>query len=67
MSDKRSNPKVCGRCARVSKSDIERKFCPVTSSRIMYNKPAVKCIFFVEDEEALRNGFKRRGGNDVFM
>ena len=58
MSDKRLHPKVCGRCARIDKVDLERKFCPVTANGIYHNKPAGSCKFFVEDEDDA--GGKRR-------
>lgn len=66
MSDKRFRPKVCGRCARVSPADVERNFCPVTSARIRHNKPAESCRFFVEDEDCVGDGRRRRRDEDVF-
>lgn len=65
MSDKRARRKTCGRCARVSKRDLGRRFCPVTAKGIYENKPAESCRFYVEDEE-LRDCGSRRKGDDVF-
>lgn len=62
MSDRRYNTHVCGRCARISKRDMERKHCPITLAHIFPNRPADSCGFFVEDEE--RRGDRRRGRRD---
>lgn len=60
MSDKRRRPRICGICARVSGYDIGRRYCPVSTERIYYNKPAGGCSFFVEDEERGHSGRQRR-------
>lgn len=66
MSNKRKHPKVCGRCARISDLDMERKFCPVTAGRIAYNRPADRCPFFSEDEECRYDENPKRRNRDVF-
>lgn len=65
MSSKRKIVKMCGRCARISRKDLGRKYCPVTARVIYENKPAESCRLYVEDEE-LRDCGSRRKGDDVF-
>ena len=42
--------RVCGKCRRINKSDMSRKWCPFRATTIHYSKPAEKCIMFIGDE-----------------
>ena len=57
MSDKRGwNRVVCDCCARITKRDMDRKYCPVAAANIHRNKPADRCKFFAKADRGFRDG-----------
>jgi len=56
---------TCAMCARISRKDMERRYCPVTAKHIHPGCPADACIFFVKDERWRSDGRTKWRRGDV--
>ena len=53
---------VCGKCGRLRKRDLDRKFCPVTAQNISFWRNADSCMFYIPDNSECEIE-KSEGGN----
>jgi hypothetical protein len=54
--------KTCGVCARMSKYDWDRKYCPVTAACVHRNRPADSCRLFLDKSAKSKEGSDVRKG-----
>lgn len=49
MSRDQRSPRICGKCGRICRMDIERRWCPVAAQTISYRRSAESCRFYVAE------------------
>lgn len=51
MSRDQRSPRMCGKCSRICRMDLEKRWCPVTAQTISYRRNAESCRFYVPESE----------------
>ena len=58
MSRDQRSPRICGKCGRICRMNIEKRWCPVTAQTISYRRSAESCCLYIpeRDKDARRSG-----------
>lgn len=49
MSRDQRSPRICGKCGRICRVNIEKRWCPFTAQAISYRRNAESCRLYVPE------------------